>query len=119
MKVLVDAAFPISIDNIPNSEGVSVERVKSMSTDRRLLEFAAAQDFPALVILDSEIISQASIRKLAKDLNVTLICSATDDPFEAEVNLRQALSLITSKVVAHRGEVLWLRKDGLRPARVK
>lgn len=113
MRVLIDAAFPTSADQIPHAAPLTLERVTSAMSDRELIERAANEHIPVIVLLEPEIVSQASIRALAAKKRVTLVCSSSDDPFEAETNLRHSLTSIASQVESHRGEVLWLRKDGI------
>jgi hypothetical protein len=114
VNLLVDAGFPAALDGAPNTEGVHIERVTSAISDRDLIDLAASQGYAAIAFLGSEIASQASLRARASECGVTLICSVTDDPFEADTNLRQSLRSLEAKVRTHRGSVLWLRKDGLR-----
>jgi predicted nuclease of predicted toxin-antitoxin system len=113
MRVLVDSAFPVRLEDAPNREGVTVKRAVGLITDRDLIEQAARESFPAVVLLEAEIVSQGAIRTLARQRGVALICSTTDDPFEAETYLLGALGSLTTKVRANPGKVLWLRKDGL------
>jgi hypothetical protein len=114
VRVLVDATFPESLRRAPNSSGVEVDRVSEAYSDEQLLSHAAASGYSALVLLDQEMVSRDSFRSLARESGITLVCSVTDDPFEAEANLRQAFPMLAKHLASPDAQLLWLRKDGLR-----
>lgn len=113
MRVLVDAGYPRTVNHAPNVEGLELARVEDGISDSGLIECAAKDGFSAVVVLDQEMVSRERLRALALELRVTVICSVTDDPFEAEANLRHAFATLATKVRDAPGAVLWLRKDGL------
>lgn len=115
MRILLDANFPKTLEDLPNPEGITITRISGRLSDQELIEHAHNEGYQALVLLDDEMVSRNGLVSLAEKRNVVLICSATEDPFEAEVNLRHAL--VTLKARLDRGStLLWLRKDGLRPS---
>lgn len=114
MRVLVDASFPASVDHVPNSAGVEIDRVHGEETDQDLIIRAADEGYAAVVVMGSEMVARSSLPDLAAEKGVVLVCSVTEDPFDAESNLRQSLSTLQEHILNAEGAVVWLRKDGLR-----
>lgn len=112
MRVLVDATFPSTLERVPNASGVEIHRLTDLYSDSQLLDYAAGNGYAALVLLDQEMVARAEFKAMAQERGIILICSVSDDPFEAEANLRQAFPSIANMDVGP--SLYWLRRDGLR-----
>ncbi len=115
MKLLVDSSFPKRLHQLPNRHGVDVDRYDGSAPDRDLVRYAAEAGYDALLVLDQELVTRPAIRELAEEVGVTLVCSVTDDPVDAETYLRSSLSTLAERVRRWRGGLLWLRKAGVSP----
>lgn len=113
MKLLLDASFPKTLDGLLNAEGIEIARVSERLSDKGLIEYASNEGYQALVLLDDEMVSREGLVDHAEKNGVVLVCSSTEDPFEAEVNLRQALGTFAARLESG-SPLLWLRKDGIR-----
>lgn len=113
MKILVDSSYPLVLNGLANSEGLELVRVSDDLRDSELISKAAYEGFRAVLLLDQEILASESLQDLAKELDVVLICSVDNDPLEAEVNFRHALSTVADSVRNPGGAVFWLGRKGL------
>jgi hypothetical protein len=86
MRILVDASLPISLSERPNPGGIVVDRVTDPMDDAALVVYAAEHGYAAVVVSEPEMLAQQRIRALAREREVSLVYSVTDDPEEAETN---------------------------------
>jgi hypothetical protein len=112
MKILADASLPASLSSVPNPEGLSISRITGPLDDRALVQHAANGGFAAVIFSAPELLSDGELAKLAAEEGVSLVCSVTDDPIEAEMNVRRWLRQIMGRLGQREGKIIMLRRDG-------
>lgn len=116
MKILVDSSLPLTLAAMPNPEGVVIDRVADVMDDIGLVTYAAEHGYAALIVSEPEIVAQNRVRALAKDHSLALVYSVTEDPVEAETNIRHALPSLVERAAAAEGALFYrVGKSGIHP----
>lgn len=113
MKVLVDSAFPVSVNSLANSYSIDFVRLTELIDDDSLVSYALENGYAGLVVFGDEMLASGRLRETASAANVLLICAVSTNPLDAETHLRSTTRSIASRLKHERSKACRLTSSGL------